>query len=468
MPGAPAASAMPGLPGNATAIPKASGQPGVPGVLPSVAGQPTVVPQASVVPAVGQPSAAPNAPAAASPSQAPAQLAGSGSTLLPAVVSAASGSPNSNPTIGGTIPQTLPALGAPGLPVNAPPIPLMGGGLGPWGFFGPWGGVNNAPLKGPWKRSSPKMMRRQDVPASTSDLPPLPTVVGASSVPAAAASSAPAAADATTFPAVAASEISAGAREPTPGVSAANSMATIAPPVASAPAASVPSAGAIPAASASAGAVPAAPPVVPQPIASEAPKSNTTLSASASAKASLSGAQPPIVPVKTSSGAPAASASPAIPPPGSVKEVTVQFPINKAVLLKILGKLPDTPNNGNGNGQLGESASDITDDMLRSIQFQVARRDVGADNQRFTPFSANAGNANAGGATSGMKLTINNGNLQFSGGTQLDGEYVVLIPAQATTQALAQAQKKNAATSKGVESGHLVALAIVIFAALMV
>jgi hypothetical protein len=440
--GAPKVSGAPGIPGvvSPSGAPQASGAPPVAG-LPSVVGQPSKAPQASGAPAVV-------------PSQAAsAQLAGSASTLLPAVVSAVSGSPNANPTIGGTVPQTLPALGAPGLPVNAPPIPLMGGGLGPWGFFGPWGGVNNAPFKGPWKRSSPKMMRRQDLPA-------LPTVVGASS----------AAIAATSFPAVAASEISAGAREPTPGVPAANSMATIAPPVASAPAASVPSAGA-PAASASAGVVPAAPPVVsPVPIASQAPGPNASSSAkvSISASASNSGAKPPIVPAKTSSGAPAASASPAIAPPGSVKEVTVQFPINRAVLLKILGKLPDTPNNG--NGAIGESPADITDEQLRSIQFQVARRDVGADNARFTPFSANNGNSNAGGATNGMKLTISNGNLMFSGGTQLDGEYVVLIPAATTPQALAQAQKgaKNAAGAKRVDSGHLVALAIVIFAALMV
>ena len=145
------------------------------------------------------------------------------------------------------------------------------------------------------------------------------------------------------------------------------------------------------------------------------------------------------------------------------------------ILRKLIGV---NPNGGNGNagigpgnagnGLLGVSPTDASDEMLRNIKFQVVRRDVGANNQRFQPFvgGLNGGNGNANGGN--IRLSINSGNLEFIGAQQLDGEYLVLIPAELIASGqVNQKGSMNAGNVLGIEAGHLGALAIIIFAVLL-
>jgi hypothetical protein len=138
--------------------------------------------------------------------------------------------------------------------------------------------------------------------------------------------------------------------------------------------------------------------------------------------------------------------------------------------MQVLMNLMGGPNAGAqgaqqpSNGLLGESSSDRGDDMLRNIRFQVGRRDVGASNQRFAPFppqgvaGPNGGNGNA----NNMNLAITNGRLMLTGGQQLDGEYVVLVPADGIIgQQGAQPIKKGSSSAGNAlrfGSGHLIAL----------
>ena len=156
-------------------------------------------------------------------------------------------------------------------------------------------------------------------------------------------------------------------------------------------------------------------------------------------------------------------------------DLSIQFPINVAVLSKLIGNtapMPGGPNGGNmnaGAGLLGQSAADAADEMLRNIKFMVARRDVGNNNQRFTPYQGgpNNGNANANGGN--MQLSINDGNLIFSSGQQLDGEYLVLIPSQLIAQgSVSQKGTTSAASLFGITPSHIGVVAVVIFAMLLV
>ena len=144
------------------------------------------------------------------------------------------------------------------------------------------------------------------------------------------------------------------------------------------------------------------------------------------------------------------------------------------------GGAPGTPGTGSG-GLLGESPGDMGDDMLRNIRFEIGRRDVGADNQRFAPFPAatapglNGGNGNVNGGGGSMNLAISNGRLLLTGVQQLDGEYVVLVPAdgliaQQGPQGPQPIQKgaSSVASALGVGIGHLISFAGALLALVMI
>jgi hypothetical protein len=119
-----------------------------------------------------------------------------------------------------------------------------------------------------------------------------------------------------------------------------------------------------------------------------------------------------------------------------------------------------------GNGLLAASPALLGAEMLRTISFQIGRRNVGADQDQFTLITqpgANGGNGNANAPNGGNQLSINAGRLAFNGIQQLDGEYLILVPMDsngAVKVGPAQAQQKgtNAGTSATVGNGHMLAL----------
>jgi hypothetical protein len=121
------------------------------------------------------------------------------------------------------------------------------------------------------------------------------------------------------------------------------------------------------------------------------------------------------------------------------------------MLFSIMGSSGAT-NAGLNNAQsqpasaLGESTADTTDDLLRTIRFQLARRDVGAATQPFAPFPGPGGpNAAANAVATG--LSVVNGKLLLTGAQQLDGEYVILVPVG--MQADGQPVKKGSSGGAG-------------------
>jgi hypothetical protein len=96
--------------------------------------------------------------------------------------------------------------------------------------------------------------------------------------------------------------------------------------------------------------------------------------------------------------------------------------------------------------------------ILSSLKFTIGRRPTGADaNAPFNPMpmagtSPNNGNAGAAGAA-GQEVQLINGRLIFDGATQLDGEYVILVPMSGVKAAAAKAGagliKENSAPADG-------------------
>jgi hypothetical protein len=127
-----------------------------------------------------------------------------------------------------------------------------------------------------------------------------------------------------------------------------------------------------------------------------------------------------------------------------------------------------------GNGLLAASPALLDAEMLRSISFQIGRRNVGAEQDQFTLITqpgANGGNGNANSPNGGNQLSINAGRLAYNGIQQLDGEYVLLVPTDSNgivkTQAQAQKKGSSGATSAGVGKEHMIALVGLLLAMIM-
>lgn len=191
--------------------------------------------------------------------------------------------------------------------------------------------------------------------------------------------------------------------------------------------------------------LPAAPPVAPNPPA-------------------IPGAPVPPVP-----GSPPVPAPPTAPPKGDgiVTAAMIDFPLNLDAVRQLMRTNP-----GQGNANPAAALSDPQ--LLSTLRFTVGRRSTGAEpNSPFAvvPMAAGPGltpnTGNTGAAADAQSLQLVNGRLVFEGVTQLDGEYVILVPMDSATTAKIVAAKagliKESSGSRARASTAMGALAVAVW-----
>jgi hypothetical protein len=202
----------------------------------------------------------------------------------------------------------------------------------------------------------------------------------------------------------------------------------------------------------------------PQPMASGSPDLPQPTNPSATLRPAAPGVPAPPAPpppaAPSSSGMPAppppgapvppAPGSPGNPPPdmpevvpgnGIVTAAMIDFPLNVEAVRAMMRTNP-----GQGNANPAAALSDPQ--LLSQIKFTVGRRPTGAEpNAPFTPMpmagpvGATPNGGNAGAAAGAQNIQLINGKLVFEGVTQLDGEYVILVPMDAGKAAQVNAAK---------------------------
>lgn len=160
--------------------------------------------------------------------------------------------------------------------------------------------------------------------------------------------------------------------------------------------------------------LPVAPPVVPSAIPNPPP---------------LPGAPMPPAPGSPSDPPPATPDPP--PDDGIVTAARIDFPLNADAVRSMMRINP-----GQGNANPAAALSDPQ--LLSTIKFTIGRRPTGAEpNAPFTampllgPAGATPNGGNAGAAAGVHNIQLIDGRLVFEGVTQLDGEYVILVPMDA-------------------------------------
>lgn len=137
---------------------------------------------------------------------------------------------------------------------------------------------------------------------------------------------------------------------------------------------------------------------------------------------------------------------------GIVTAAMIEFPLNVDAVRAMMRTNP-----GQGNANPAAALSDPQ--LLSTLKFTIGRRPTGAEpNSPFTampmagPAGATPNGGNAGAAAGAQNIQLINGRLVFEGVTQLDGEYVVLVPTDAGKTAQVNAAKAGLIKeSSGVE-----------------
>jgi hypothetical protein len=309
--------------------------------------------------------------------------------------------------------------GPPASPPASSPAPFSGSPFGSWPFGGwgyNWGPGGAKPTSGGGHKKREvrrlRFMRRQGSAPSTPAAQPAPTDASVPSVIASVAAT-----DGASTPSAPSSAPTGGAAAPSILVSAAPASAS---PAGSAPSVAAP--------------VPAPPVGGP----------NSGLNATN---------------IPAGAPAPAPAPAPAVPPtnstapPSPIQVLQLAIPINTAILRALTG-IDATAQPANSNAQLTLGTAGTTDEMLSTVKFQIARRDVGAGGA-FVPLTG------TGPQGQGVQMSIDNGKLMVTGFDQLDGEYVVLVPYNgpvATPAAVTKSQSSS--TINRVPKGISLAVAI--------
>ncbi|TLD27992.1 paired amphipathic helix protein sin3a protein [Venturia nashicola] len=151
---------------------------------------------------------------------------------------------------------------------------------------------------------------------------------------------------------------------------------------------------------------------------------------------------PPPIPAPPVPDPPApAPAPPVAPPAGIVTAARIDFPLNLDAVRQVMRINP-------GQGDADPAAALSDPQLLSTFRFTVGRRPTGAEpNSPFdvVPMSTGPGltpnTGNTGATGDAQSLQLIDGRLVFEGVTQLDGEYVILVPMDPATTAKVAAAK---------------------------
>lgn len=128
----------------------------------------------------------------------------------------------------------------------------------------------------------------------------------------------------------------------------------------------------------------------------------------------------------------------------------IDFPLNLDAVRQAMRANP-----GQGNDNSAAALSDPQ--LLSTLRFTIGRRPTGAAaNAPFAvvPMAAGPGltpdDGNTGAAGDAQSLQVIDGRLSFEGVSQLDGEYVILVPMDSALSAKIQAAKAGLITQSSV------------------
>lgn len=203
------------------------------------------------------------------------------------------------------------------------------------------------------------------------------------------------------------------------------------------------------------------------------PAGNPTATLKPAAPAPPPPAAPPVAPnppaIPGVPGSPPAPAPPTAPPEGDgiVTAAMIDFPLNLDAVRQLMRTNP-----GQNNANPAAALSDPQ--LLSTLRFTVGRRPTGAEpNSPFdvVPTAAGPGltpnTGNTGAAADAQSLQLVNGRLVFQGVTQLDGEYVILVPMDSAMTAKIVAAKagliKESSGSRARAGTAMGALAVAVW-----